>query len=157
MVQLFIFYYGLPQLIPFIADLNAIQAAIVVMSINAGAYISEVIRAAIASVPVSQFQAAKSVGMTHMQTMFHVILPQAFRIAIPSLGNTFISVIQGTSITFMLGVKDIMGIAKMNAAANYRFLETYLAVGLVYWLLTLASTHLNSYLEGHFSKGYARK
>ncbi|MCK8061586.1 MULTISPECIES: amino acid ABC transporter permease [unclassified Fusibacter] len=157
MVQLFIFYYGLPQLIPGLASLSAVQAAILVMSINASAYISEVVRAALSSVPIGQFHASSAVGMTSWQTLTHVILPQAYRIAIPALGNTFISIIQGTSITFMLGVRDIMGTAKMNAAANYRFLETYLAVGLIYWSLTIVLSKINSHLEDHFSKGYKRK
>jgi putative amino-acid transport system permease protein len=157
MVQLFIFYYGLPQVFPALASLNAYQAAIIVMSINASAYISEVIRAAISSVPAGQFHASKAVGMTEFQSLYHVILPQAFRIAIPALGNTFISIIQGTAITFMLGVRDIMGTAKMNAAANYRFLETYFAVGVIYWLLTILLTKSNHTLEQYFSKGYLRK
>ncbi len=156
MVQLFIFYYGLPQLIPSIASLNAIEASIIVMSINASAYISEVIRSSLSSVPESQSDAAYATGMSRIQTLRYITLPQAFRIAIPPLGNTFISIIQGTAITFMLGVKDIMGISKMRAAANFRFLETYIAVALVYWALTIISTKINQRLEMNFSKGYLK-
>lgn len=69
--------------------------------------------------------------------MLYVQLPQALRVAIPSFGNTFIGIIQGTALTFMLGLNDLMGLGKMKAAVNYKFFEIYLAVGLIYWAITL--------------------
>lgn len=153
MVQLFIFFYGLPQLIPACAKVNAFQASILVMSINASAYISEVIRGALNAVDKGQYEAGLAVGMTHVQVMERIVLPQAFRIAIPPLGNTFVSLIQGTAITFMLGLQDIMGLSKMQAAATYRFFETYLAVGFVYWFITWAASKGNKYLEEKMSYG----
>ncbi len=153
MVQLFIFFFGMPQIIPLLAKLNAFQAAIIVMTINASAYISEVVRAAIDSVDKGQMEAALSVGMSKAKAMERVVLPQAFKVAVPPLGNTFISLIQGTAITFMLGLQDIMGLSKMKAAASYRFLETFLAVGLIYWALTIIATHVNKRIEWNLSKG----
>jgi len=153
MAQLFIFFFGLPQLLPGLANLNAFSAAIIVMSINASAYISEVLRSSIDAVDTGQMEAALSVGMSHLQGMIRIILPQAFKIAVPPLGNTFISLIQGTAITFMIGLKDIMGVSKMNAAASYRFLETFLAVGLIYWIITSLATIANKKIEENLSKG----
>ena len=155
MVQLFIFFFGMPQVIPALAKLNAFQAAIIVMTINASAYISEVIRASIDSVDKGQMEAALSVGMSKGKAMERIVLPQAFKVAVPPLGNTFISLIQGTAITFMLGLQDIMGLSKMKAAASYRFLETFLAVGLIYWTLTLVATQINKRIEWNLSKGGA--
>jgi len=155
MVQLFIFFFGMPQIIPALAKLSAFQAAIIVMTINASAYISEVIRSAIDSVDKGQMEAALSVGMSRAKAMERIVLPQAFKVAIPPLGNTFISLLQGTAITFMLGLQDIMGLSKMKAAASYRFLESFLAVGLIYWALTLIATQVNKRLEWNLSKGGA--
>jgi len=155
MVQLFIFFFGLPQIIPFIAKLNAFEASIIVMTINASAYISEVVRAAIDAVDKGQMEAALAVGMSKTRALERIVLPQALKVAVPPLGNTFISLIQGTAITFMLGLQDIMGLTKMKAAASYRFLEAFLAVGLIYWLLTLVATMINKRLEWKLSKGGA--
>lgn len=153
MVQLFIFFYGFPQLFPKLAILNAFQASVIVMSINASAYISEVVRGALNAVDKGQFEAGLSIGLTKIQVLERIILPQAMRIAIPPLGNTFTSIIQGTAITFMLGLKDIMGLSKMQAAASYRFFETYLAVGIVYWLVTGLAAYGNKKLEEKMSYG----
>jgi len=155
MVQLFIFFFGMPQVFPQLAVLNAYQASVIVLSINASAYISEVIRSAISAVDKGQLEAALSVGMSDLKAMERIVLPQALKVAIPPLGNTFISLIQGTAITFMLGLQDIMGLSKMKAAASYRFLETFLAVGIIYWVLTLVVTRMNKHLEWKFSKGGA--
>lgn len=153
MVQMFIFFFGLPQLIPALARINAYYASILVMSINASAYASEVIRSSLNAVDNGQYEAALSVGMSKFQAMERIILPQGFRIAVPSLGNTFIGLIQGTAITFMLGLQDIMGVSKMKAAASYRFFETYLAVGIIYWAITSLAAWLNRYLEKQLSYG----
>jgi putative amino-acid transport system permease protein len=124
------------------------------MSINASAYMSETIRAAIDAVDKGQMDAAMSVGMTKKQAMIRIILPQAARIAIPPLGNTMISLIQGTAITFTLGVKEMMGQSKISAAASFRFLENFLAVGIIYWLLTLVLSYYTKSLEKEMNKGF---
>lgn len=153
MVQLFIFFYGLPQLFPVFGAVNAFQASVLVMSINASAYISEVVRGALNSIHKGQFEAGLSVGMTRFQVMERIVLPQALRLAIPPLGNTFVSLIQGTAITFMLGLQDIMGLSKMQAAATYRFFETFLAVGIVYWIITWLASYANNKLEEKLTYG----
>lgn len=148
MVQMFLFFFGMPQIIPSFAKVPAYGAAIIVMTINSSAYISEVVRSSLLSVDKGQSEAALAMGMSRFRTMERIVLPQAFKIAIAPLGNTFISMIQGTAIVFMIGLRDLMGISKMSAAASYRFFETYLAVGIIYWIITLIVTKLILILEG---------
>lgn len=153
MIQLFLFFFGLPQLFPSLGNIGAFEASVLIMSMNSAAYIAETTRAAILSVDKLQQDAGLSVGLTLWQTMLYVQLPQALRVAIPSFGNTFIGIIQGTALTFMLGLNDLMGLGKMKAAVNYKFFEIYLAVGLIYWAITLIIGQANKYLENHYSKG----
>lgn len=143
MIQLFLFFFGLPQIMPLFGRMNAFQASILIMGINASAYVAESIRAALSSIDSLQHDAGLSIGLNRYQTMWFILLPQAMRVALPTLGNTFIGVIQGTSLTFMLGLNDLMGLAKMRAASNYRFFEVYLAVGLMYWIITIVLSKLN--------------
>lgn len=147
MVQMFLFFFGMPQIIPAFAKLPAYGAAILVMTINSSAYISEVVRSSLLAVDKGQMEAALAMGLSRFRAMERIILPQAFKIAIAPLGNTFISMIQGTAIVFMIGLRDIMGISKMTAATSYRFFETYLAVGIIYWMITLLVTKLIALLE----------
>ncbi|MTI68606.1 MAG: amino acid ABC transporter permease [Firmicutes bacterium] len=154
MVQLFIFYFGFPQVFPRLAQIPIYIVAVYVMSINGSAYMSETIRASINSVDKIQLESALSIGMTKYQAMKRIILPQAARIAIPPLGNTFISLVQGTAITFLLGVKEIMAVAKISASSTYKFLENYLVVGIIYWIITLVFTNLLNRLETKMNKAY---
>ncbi len=154
LVQLFIFYYGLPQIIPELGGVNAYTAAFLTLSVNSSAYMSEIIRAAINSVDKGQMEAALSVGMTYFQGMTKIVLPQAARIAIPSLGNTFISLMKETSLAFVLGVSEMLAAAKMGSAASYRFFENYLAVGIIYWIITILFTYIIDKLERNMSKAY---
>lgn len=153
-VQIFLFYFGLPQLFPITSNIDALTMSIIVMSINASAYISETIRGSISAVDKDQMEAALSIGMTKLLAMRRIILPQAFRIALPPLGNTFISLIQGTAITFTVGVSEMMGIAKIGAASSYKFFETFLAVGILYWIITFLSSYLLKMLERRFRLSY---
>lgn len=153
-VQLFIFFFGLPQIFPGLVSIGTFALSIIVLSLNSGAYMAEVVRSSINSVDKGQMEGALSVGMSKSQAMVRIILPQAARIAIPPLGNTFISITQGTAITFTVGIKEMMAIAKMGSAASYRFLENFLAVGFIYWIVTLVFTYLLSILENKLSKGY---
>ncbi len=154
MVQLFLFFFGLPQLLPFLGHIGAFPAAVLVMGLNAGAYVSETARSAIGSIDTLQWQAADASGFSRLQTLRYIIFPQALRVALPPLGNTFINVIQGTALTFMLGLPDLMGVAKMRAAVDYRFFENYLAVGLVYWVITRLVGLSSRKLELAASRGW---
>lgn len=137
MVQMFLFFFGLPQILPYFSRVGAYSASIIVLSINSSAYISEVIKASLLAIDKGQMEASLAMGMSKFDSIRRIIFPQALRVAIFPLGNTFIGLMQGTAIVFMIGLKDIMGISKMTAATSYRFFETYLAVGIIYWVMTL--------------------
>lgn len=131
--QLFFFYFGIAYFSDFVKNMSPMTASAIVLSLNMGAYIAENIRGALLSVDSGQIEAAFSFGMSRFQTMRRVIAPQAFRVALPSLFNNLIDLIKGSSISFVVGVVDIMGKAKMEAAITFRFFEVYAAVMLIYW------------------------
>lgn len=131
--QLFFFYFGIAYFSDFVKNMSPMTASAIVLSLNMGAYIAENIRGALLSVDSGQIEAAFSFGMSRFQTMRRVIAPQAFRVALPSLFNNLIDLIKGSSISFVVGVVDIMGQAKMEAAITFRFFEVYAAVMLIYW------------------------
>lgn len=153
LVQLFLLYYGIPQILPQFSRMTAFNAAIIGLSLHSAAYMAEIIRGAINSVDKGQMEACLSVGMTPMQAMKRVILPQAIRMAIPALGNSYISLIKESSLAFTLGVAEMLAKAKMSAASSYKFFESYLAVLLIYWLITVGISTLQNRLEASY-KGY---
>lgn len=147
LVQLFLLYFGLPQLVPSLQGMSAFTAAYLGLGLNASAYISEVLRAAFGSIDKGQMEACLSVGMTKVQGMKRIILPQVFRMSIPSLGNIFIDNIKSSSLAFTLGVTEILARAQMNAAASYKFFESYIVVAIVYWILISIFNYLQKILE----------
>lgn len=156
MVQLFIFYFGLPQIFPqSINFFTPYMASCIAFSINVGAYMSETLRASIISIDKGQKEAALSVGMTEFQAMKNVVLPQAAIVAIPSLGNTLINLLKETSLVFTIGVVDMLGRAKMLAAANYRWFESFIAVALIYWVLTVIISRILTVVEKKLNKSYS--
>jgi putative S-methylcysteine transport system permease protein len=154
LVQLFLIYYGLPQLFPSFSALNALTAAIIGLSLKESSYLAEIFRAALDSVDKGQMEACLSVGMTKTQAFRRIILPQATRNAIPATGNTFISLVKETSLAFTLGVAELFAQGKMIAAASLKFFETYLAVAIVYWVLTIIYSFLQEIVERKLSKPY---
>ncbi|MBE5857469.1 MAG: amino acid ABC transporter permease [Lachnospiraceae bacterium] len=149
LVQLYIICYGIPKVIYYeqvnysrltAVDVNLIPGVIYVLvaySVNIGAYQAETIRSAIEAVGRGQMEAATSVGMTRTQTMVHVIIPQAFVIALPNFGNALISAVKDTSLVFVAGVIDILAQAKILGARVFNFLEVYIAAALVYWAICI--------------------
>lgn len=121
-------YYGLPQVFPLLVGLDAFSAAVIGLTLHFAAYMAESIRAAIIGIDRSQMEASLSVGMTTSQAMRRIILPQATRVALPSLMNYFIDMIKSTSLAFTLGVAEIMAKAQMEASSSFRFFEAFLAV-----------------------------
>ncbi|WP_213880958.1 amino acid ABC transporter permease [Pseudomonas sp. dw_358] len=156
LVQIFILYFGLPQLVPALSAMNAMTAVILALSIRNAAYLSEVFRSALMAVEPGQYEAALSVSMTRRQALWQVVLPQAARIAIPPAGTFFIMILKDTSLAFTIGVVDMFAQAKIMAAASYNFLEAYLAVGLIYWVVTAAFSYGQSRLERRVSQPYRR-
>jgi putative amino-acid transport system permease protein len=128
LVQLFIIYYGLPQLFPSMTNLEASQAAIIGLSLKESSYLAEIFRAGLASVDKGQLEAGLSVGMKKVAIYRRIILPQATINALPATGNTFISLIKESSLAFTLGITELFAEGKMIAASTLRFFETYLFV-----------------------------
>ncbi|SDH83352.1 amino acid ABC transporter membrane protein, PAAT family [Vibrio xiamenensis] len=156
LVQLFLLYYGLPQIFPILVGLDAFSAAVIGLTLHFAAYMAESIRAAIIGIDRSQMEASLSVGMTVPQAMRRVILPQATRVALPSLMNYFIDMIKSTSLAFTLGVAEIMAKAQMEASSSFRFFEAFLAVALIYWGVVLILTRIQTWAETKLNKAYVR-
>jgi putative amino-acid transport system permease protein len=156
LVQLFLIYYGLPQLFPIFSKMDAVTAAVIGFGFKQAAFLAEIFRAAFNSVDKGQMEACITGGMTKLQAYRRIILPQAARNALPGTGNTFISLIKETSLAFTLGVVEIFAEAKMQAAESFRFFEAYLAVALIYWLLIIIYSYLQQKLENYLDRPYRR-
>lgn len=157
LIQIFIFYFGLPQLFPSLSSMQAITAVIIALSIKNAAYLSEVFRSAFLAVDKGQFEACEAVNMTKWQGLRTVILPQVLRVAIPATGNYYIMMIKETSLAFTIGVVDMLARAKLESAVTYKFLEAYLAVGLIYWAITVVLAFLQSKLENYMERPYLKE
>lgn len=144
LVQLFVIFYGLPS-IGILVD--PWPSAIVALSLNVGGYAAEVIRAAILSVPKGQWEAAYTVGMGRRRTLTRIILPQAARVSVPPLSNTFISLVKDTSLASLILVTELFRVAQQVAATTYKFLAVYLIAAIVYWVFCLVLSAGQSVLE----------
>lgn len=159
LVQLYLVFYGIPKVIYYLQtdygwlqnlDVNIIAPevyALLAFSINLGAYLSETIRSAIESVDKGQFEAARAIGMSPTQMMLKIIFPQALAVAIPNLGNMFISTIKDTSLVFIIGVIDIMGQAKILGSRGLAFFEVYIATSIIYWIVCIVVERLLVMIE----------
>ncbi|MDB9537153.1 ABC transporter permease subunit [Dolichospermum planctonicum CS-1226] len=150
LVQIFMIYFGLPaifQEIGFNLTLNRFIAGVVALSLNSAAYIAEIVRGGIESIENGQTEAAKSLGLNPLQTMTYVIFPQAFRRMIPPLGNEFISLLKDTSLVAVIGFEELFRKGQLIVSENYRALEIYGAVAVIYLCLTLISSQFFSRLE----------
>jgi putative amino-acid transport system permease protein len=156
LVQLFLLYYGLPQVFPIFIGLDAFSAAVIGLTLHFAAYMAESIRAAIIGIDRSQMEASLSIGMTTSQAMRRIILPQATRVALPSLMNYFIDMIKSTSLAFTLGVSEIMAKAQMEASSSFKFFEAFLAVALIYWGVVVILTRVQTWAEVKLNKAYVR-
>lgn len=150
-VQILFFYFGIPGLIISLTGhafhIEAITAGILVCGMNSGAYIAEIIRAGIQSIDKGQIEAGRSLGLSHKQAMRHVILPQAFKVVLPPLGNEFITLIKETSILSVIGVIELTMQGQLHAARTAISFSTYLGVALVYLVLTLSISKLVNLME----------
>ncbi|HSP23413.1 MAG TPA: amino acid ABC transporter permease [Planococcus sp. (in: firmicutes)] len=153
LVQLFILFYGLPTIGVVI---DPFPAAVIGFSLNVGAYASEVIRAAILSIPKGQWEAANTIGMSYAQSLRRVILPQAARVSIPPLSNTFISLIKDTSLASLILVTEMFRVAQQIAATNYEFLLLYGQAALIYWLVCFLLSLGQGRLEHRFDRYVSR-
>lgn len=151
LVQVFYIYFAIPSLLG--TRIDAWTAAISALSLNAGAYIAEVFRSGIQAVPHGQMEAARSLGMTHRQAMRYVILPQAFRIVIPSLLNQFIITLKDTSLVSVIGFEELARKGQLIIATTYSAFEIWTVVALFYLVVVLALTRLSEYLEKRLNVG----
>jgi polar amino acid transport system permease protein len=167
LVQIFIVYQGLPQIgvqitklgypeIGRMFILTAIQSGILALSLNYGAYMTEIFRAGIQSVSGGQWQAAAALGMGRFQTMRMVILPQAVRMIIPAIGNQFIAMQKDSSLVSIMGVWEVTYRANRVARIDSMYLEMFLVAAGMYWILTLVSEWLQGRLEKYMARSERR-
>lgn len=149
LVQIFLIYFALPMVIG--ERINPFVAAVAACSINSGAYVSEIFRAGIQSVDKGQMEAGRSLGLSWMQTMRYVILPQAFKHVIPPLGNEFISMTKETSLISVIGFEELTRRGQLIIAKTYGSFEIWLTVAAIYLVMTLTIARLVSYLERRFA------
>lgn len=152
LVQLYLICFGLPRVMEAAGarDIRAVPVLLfvfLVMVLHSGAYIAEILRGSIESIDKGQLEACCSIGMTTFQAYRRIILPQAFKLAIPALSNEVISTLKNTSLVFNVGVVDMMSKAELMASYSYRSLELYLDVGLIYIVLCFICYGLTSFFE----------
>lgn len=144
LVQLFVIFYGLPS-IGLVID--PWPSAIIAFSLNVAGYAAEIIRAAILSVPKGQWEAGHTIGMSRTRTLRRIILPQAARVSVPPLSNTFISLVKDTSLASLILVTELFRQAQEIAAFSQQFMMLYLEAALVYWVFCFVLSSGQSYLE----------
>ncbi|EMC2922457.1 cystine ABC transporter permease [Salmonella enterica] len=147
--QLFMNYYGLPQ---FGIELDPIPAAMIGLSLNTAAYTSETLRAAISAIDKGQWEAAASIGMTPWQTLRRVILPQAARVALPPLSNSFISLVKDTSLAATIQVPELFRQAQLITSRTLEVFTMYLAASLIYWVMATVLSALQNYFENQLNR-----
>lgn len=135
------------------SNYGALMAGFVAISLNAGAYMSEVFRAGIQSLDKGQSEAARCVGMSYWQCMRHIILPQAFRRMLPALGNNAIAILKDSSLVSAIGLTELAYAARTVAGASARYWEPYLTISVIYWVMTLGLAYLIGVLEKRMGKG----
>ncbi len=149
LVQIFLIYFALPMIIG--ERINPFVAAVAACSVNSGAYVAEIFRAGIQSVDKGQMEAGRSLGLSWMQTMRYIILPQAFKHVIPPLGNEFISMTKESSLVSVIGFEELTRRGQLIIAKTYGSFEIWLTVAFIYLVMTFTITQLVSYLERRFA------
>lgn len=148
LIQIFVVYYGLPS---FGIKIGPMTASIVTMGLNSGAYLSEAVRAAILSVEKGQYEAAAMLGYDPFQTIWHIILPQALRIVVPSFMNGFSSIIKETSLISVLPVVELTKLGNQIYAKTYHPFEIYITMAVIYFVMTYSVTFFAKWLERRLS------
>jgi len=151
LVQLFVVYYGLPSIG---IEFTPVTAGVLTLSLNAGAYLSESLRGAINAVAQGQWRAAYSLGLGWAQTLRHVVLPQALRVAVPSMSNTLISLIKDTSLVSVITMTELMLVTKELISVTFRPLPLYVAAAIIYWVLSLFFEGLQRRAERRLNRAH---
>lgn len=144
-VQAMVIYYG--SALAFEIDIDRTIAALFIVSINTGAYMSEIVRGGIISVDKGQFEAAQAIGMNHFQTMTNVVLPQVVRNILPATGNEFVINIKDTSVLNVISVSELFFQTKTVAGNNFRYFETFFITCIIYFVMTFTITRILRYIE----------
>ena len=154
LIQILLIYLGLPQLgvVP-----GAISAGIIALSLNYGAYLSEIFRAGLLGVARGQSEAALALGMRPRQILFNIILPQAMRVIIPPTANQFISMLKDSSLISVMGVWEVMFLAQSYGRSSYRYIEMLTTAAIIYWVMSLGLELIQARMERHYGKGYVRR
>ncbi|HAX72087.1 MAG TPA: arginine ABC transporter permease [Firmicutes bacterium] len=156
MIQLYLLYYGLPQLgvqYPSIPGIStAFLVGVLTLSINSGAYVSEIFRAGIQAVDAGQMEAGRSLGLNQYQTLKHIILPQAIKNILPALGNEFIVIIKESAIVSIIGLSDLMYMSDVIRMATFNPFGVLIVVAFIYFILTTGLAKLLKILEGRLNQ-----
>lgn len=151
LVQIFIIYFGLPNLLSVVLGhqfpINVYVAGIMACGLNSGAYVAEIVRAGIQSIDRGQTEAARSLGMTNWQTMSYVVLPQAFKRIVPPLGNEFIAMLKDTSLLSVIGIEELTRKGQLFIAVTFASFPVWAGVLLMYLAMTLTISRLVSMME----------
>ena len=145
LVQIFLIYFALPVILE--QRVDPFIAAITACGINSGAYIAEIFRAGIQAIDEGQMEAGRSLGMTWVQTMRYIIVPQAFKNIVPPLGNEFIALLKDSSLVSVIGFEELTRRGQLIIARTYGSLEIWISVAIIYLVMTLTSARLVAYLE----------
>lgn len=151
LVQIFVIYYGLPSLG---LTLSPVAGGVLALTLNAAAYLSETLRSAIQAVPPGQREAALSLGLNARQTLWLVVMPQAARVALPSLGNSLISLVKDTSLVSVITVVELMRSAQLVVARTFEPFGPYLMAAIVYWAICSVLEVGQRLLERRLSRGF---
>lgn len=151
LIQILLIYLGLPQLgvVP-----GAVTAGIIALSLNYGAYLSEIFRAGILGVPNGQREASLALGLSETVIFWRVTLPQAMRTIIPPTTNQFISMLKDSSLISVMGVWEVMFLAQSYGRSSYRYIEMLTTAAIIYWLMSIALELIQARLERHYGKAY---
>jgi cystine transport system permease protein len=144
-------YFGLPH---FGIVLSPIPSALLALTLFSAAYLSENFRSGISAVDRGQWEASASMGMGYWTALRRIILPQALRIALPPLGSRLIALVKDTSLASTITVVELTRVAEQMGAATFRYMEMFLMVGLMYWVINQVLTVLQTYLEGRLTRRY---
>ncbi|MCM1185582.1 MAG: amino acid ABC transporter permease [Lachnoclostridium sp.] len=157
LVQLYIVYFGVPMFFKYlnqkygtnlaVANIPGFLYAVLALGLNSSAFSAEMIRSALMSVGKGQLEAAYALGMTYGQALRRIILPEAMTVALPTIGNSLISSIKGTSLAFTCAVVEITAQGKIIGGRNYRYFEVYCSLAIIYWLVTIVIEQILKFAE----------
>jgi polar amino acid transport system permease protein len=153
LMQIYLIYLGLPQLGYIV---NAVPAGIAALSLCYGAYMTEIFRAGIESIPKGQWEAARALGLKPMSTTLRIILPQAMRVIIPPTGNQFIAMLKDSSLVSVVGVWELMYLARTQGQTEFRHIEMMVTASMIYWLFSIMLEFLQARIERYYGRAHAR-